>query len=173
MAVEPSFKNRASTSLEVQIYDDDTLGSHDFLGRAVLNIAQLLTIDPAPDAQGFHLVPEDVQGGGGSCGGKTKRDPTKPYKKWQWNSCGSIEIQPPSGFFNATPVPLGRLEFMFMSAFNLLAANMNGKSDPYIKIRVKDNLCHRVTKKDSYFKEPGGNKVFRTSVKAGTLNPVW
>merc|ERR1719181_882475 len=131
-------------------------------------------------------MPEDSDGKGGSGGccapGDKKKDLSKPKKAYQFSltkGCGTIEIMPPSGFFNASAVPLGRLEFTFMSAFNLLSANLNGKSDPYLRIQVKDDLCkkpsiYKKSKEISYFKVQGeGGKWFKTSTKEGTLDPVW
>ena len=153
------------------------IGKDDFMGRAILNYADLLTLDTMPTEDGWPLLPDDYEmtaNGGIFCASKRPhKDTTKRTSRQAWNFCKTIDIDPISGHFMARPIPFARLEFTLMTAFNLLPANYDRTSDPYIKIRVKDELSYRITKK-GYVAESGlGRRTFKTTVKNGTLNPVW
>lgn len=178
---EPSINNKAKTRLEIKMFDHDFkfagIGKDDFIGRAILNYADLLTLDTMPTEDGWPLLPDDYEmtaDGGIFCASKRPhKDTTKRTSRQAWNFCKTIDIDPISGHFMARPIPFARLEFTFMAAFNLLPANYDRTSDPYIKIRVKDELSYRITKK-GYVAESGlGRRTFKTTVKNGTLNPVW
>ncbi|EGG14639.1 hypothetical protein DFA_10897 [Cavenderia fasciculata] len=67
---------------------------------------------------------------------------------------GKNLVPPPGSRF--THAPINQLSIKIHSAKNLIAADLNGKSDPYVRLRVTSN-----------------SRTFQTKVIPKNLNPVW
>lgn len=151
------------SSVDIRIFDKDTIGSDDFLGYTNFEFDELLGIKALP-SEGKPLVPDPDQDG---------KEKKVKKRSFEFFSCRYIDILPPAGFMNMEISPLGRLHLTLIGARGLVGANMNGLSDPYIRIRCSGGICPYAGGREGFFRLGGGRKVFKTAVRSGTLNPTW
>mmetsp|Transcript_6834 Transcript_6834/g.8263 ORF Transcript_6834/g.8263 Transcript_6834/m.8263 type:complete len:1829 (+) Transcript_6834:147-5633(+) len=159
-------KTTESSSVEIRVFDKDTFGADDFLGYTKFGFEELLGIEQV-NKEGKMLTPdpENVD-----ANGKEKKVKKRSF---EFFSCRYIDILPPAGFLSMQVTPLARLNLTLIAARELVGANLNGLSDPYIKIRCSGGICPHVTGREGFLRVGSSKTVFKTDVKSNTLNPTW
>lgn len=155
-----------ATSVVLQLYDHDRVGSDDFLGECRVGYRELLEKDPPIKK----LMITNTDG---------KTGAIKPSKKqFDWLACKSIDAidfeKGDLGHMFINTVIKSSVEVFVLEAFGLKAVNSGAKdSDPQLVLYLsglKDNPLEGIDKSKKKRKK-GGPEVYKSAVQYRTLEP--